>query len=267
MFLINASDPGDVSKPPWWEIPGGGHRPRRVVRPCLCPGAVGGGRHPPGPHRAGDLDPARELHVRRLRLRPGRGHPRRAVRQQRDHPARRAGAVRGDGVPGARWWTLEELLANDEPTLPPRLRELLPPILEGDYPTRRCTSAICELVLVAPLLADHVQAMAHPGELDARTRLGVVGDIAVVDRDRSTVDRDRVRRELQVRVGAGVSTAVATSRQPARRNRLTKVGAGSSISPSRRAVERVGGGEPAVVGDLPAVDDDLVGALRRQTTR
>ena len=27
VFLINASDPGDVSKPPWWEIPGGGIDP------------------------------------------------------------------------------------------------------------------------------------------------------------------------------------------------------------------------------------------------
>lgn len=33
-----------------------------------------------------------------------------------------------------RWWDVADLLANDEPTVPPRLREFLPPIVAGDYP-------------------------------------------------------------------------------------------------------------------------------------
>jgi hypothetical protein len=35
---------------------------------------------------------------------------------------------------GHRWWEPEELLANEEPTVPPRLREFLPAIVAGDLP-------------------------------------------------------------------------------------------------------------------------------------
>ena len=35
---------------------------------------------------------------------------------------------------GARWWTLDELLASDVPTLPRRLREFLPSLVVGDLP-------------------------------------------------------------------------------------------------------------------------------------
>jgi hypothetical protein len=35
---------------------------------------------------------------------------------------------------GARWWTLEDLLASDEPVLPTLLREHLAPIVAGDLP-------------------------------------------------------------------------------------------------------------------------------------
>jgi hypothetical protein len=35
---------------------------------------------------------------------------------------------------GARWWTLEDLLASTEPVLPALLREHLAPIVDGDLP-------------------------------------------------------------------------------------------------------------------------------------
>ena len=35
---------------------------------------------------------------------------------------------------GARWWPLDELLQSDEPVLPTRLREFLPPIVGGQLP-------------------------------------------------------------------------------------------------------------------------------------
>jgi hypothetical protein len=35
---------------------------------------------------------------------------------------------------GARWWTLEDLLASTEPVLPALLREHLAPIVAGDLP-------------------------------------------------------------------------------------------------------------------------------------
>ena len=35
---------------------------------------------------------------------------------------------------GARWWTIADLLASDEPVLPTRLREFLPAIVNGELP-------------------------------------------------------------------------------------------------------------------------------------
>jgi hypothetical protein len=35
---------------------------------------------------------------------------------------------------GARWWTLDDLLASDEPVLPALLREHLGPVVAGDLP-------------------------------------------------------------------------------------------------------------------------------------
>ena len=35
---------------------------------------------------------------------------------------------------GARWWTLDDLLASDDPVLPALLREHLAPIVAGDLP-------------------------------------------------------------------------------------------------------------------------------------
>ena len=35
---------------------------------------------------------------------------------------------------GAKWWTLDELMASEEPVLPTRLREFLPPIVRGELP-------------------------------------------------------------------------------------------------------------------------------------
>ena len=43
-------------------------------------------------------------------------------------------ALEAAAFTGARWWTLEDLLASDEPVLPALLREHLAPIVAGDLP-------------------------------------------------------------------------------------------------------------------------------------
>ena len=35
---------------------------------------------------------------------------------------------------GAQWWVLDDLLANEEPTVPLRLREFLPALVAGELP-------------------------------------------------------------------------------------------------------------------------------------
>lgn len=134
IFLINAADPGDDSKPPWWEIPGGGidygessaHAVARElweeagIREAVI-GPIIWTQHVNFTFAGYHFDQDEVIHVARCDS---------------------SSAVQPQGLElfeamafrGSRWWTLEELLASDEPTLPPRLRELLPAILAGDLP-------------------------------------------------------------------------------------------------------------------------------------
>jgi len=43
-------------------------------------------------------------------------------------------ALEAAAFQGARWWTLEELLASEMPTVPHHLRDYLPPLIEHDLP-------------------------------------------------------------------------------------------------------------------------------------
>ena len=51
-----------------------------------------------------------------------------------DYRPRGLEALEAAAFIGARWWTLDELLAADEPTVPARLREFLPAVISGDLP-------------------------------------------------------------------------------------------------------------------------------------
>jgi 8-oxo-dGTP pyrophosphatase MutT (NUDIX family) len=134
VLLINASDPGDPSKPAWWEIPGGGIDGGESSATCCARelweeagvrqaeiGPVIWTQHVNFTFAGYTFDQDEVIHVAWC-----------------DSSA----TVEPEGLElfeamafkGQRWWTLEELLASDEPTLPPRLRELLPAVLAGDLP-------------------------------------------------------------------------------------------------------------------------------------
>jgi 8-oxo-dGTP pyrophosphatase MutT (NUDIX family) len=134
IFLINASDPGDVSKPAWWEIPGGGIDPgESSAHACARElweeagiqrariGPVIWTQHVNFTFAGYEFDQDEVIHVAMC---------------DSSETTRPQGLELFEAMAfrGARWWTLDELLANEEPTLPPRLRELLPPILDGYYP-------------------------------------------------------------------------------------------------------------------------------------
>ncbi len=134
VFLINAVDPGDASKPAWWEIPGGGidgdeSSDVTALRELWEEAGITDARIGPviwtqhvnfrfaGYH----FDQDEVIHVAWVDD---------VVTSEPGHlELFEAMAFRG-----SRWWTLDELLASDEPTLPPRLRDLLPPIINGDLP-------------------------------------------------------------------------------------------------------------------------------------
>ena len=134
VFLMKARDPADPRKGEWWEIPGGGIDPgedsataglREVYEetgienvemgPCVWVQEVEfdfGGYH---------FESDERIHV--AWCDGGRYNPRGLE------------MLEAMAFLGAKWWGLDELLATEFPTLPPRLRELLPPLVAGDLPT------------------------------------------------------------------------------------------------------------------------------------
>ncbi len=133
VFLIRAEDPVDPYKPMWWEIPGGGmgwgedsaaaalrelHEetgiPGVEMGPCVWTQQTEydfGGYH----FESDDF-----IHV--------------AWCDGGEYDPRGLEALEAAAFQGARWWPLDELLANDEPTVPVRLREFLPAIVAGELP-------------------------------------------------------------------------------------------------------------------------------------
>lgn len=136
LFLINAVDPRDPSKEPWWEIPGGGieagetsgHTAMRELveeggfdLSVTTVGPVVYTQHVEFTFGGIYFDQDEVLHV--------------AETTQTDiRPPQGLEFLEALAFRGARWWTLEEILAHDGPFLPAALPELLPRLVTKDYP-------------------------------------------------------------------------------------------------------------------------------------
>jgi 8-oxo-dGTP pyrophosphatase MutT (NUDIX family) len=131
---MHAVDPADRSKPPWWELPGGGidhgeSTEEAAMRelaeetgivdaeigPCIWVQHVEfdfGGFH---------FDQNEYIHV--------------AWCDGGDYAPRGLEPLEAAAFSGGRWWSVEELDQSEVNLLPPRLRELLPPIVAGELPS------------------------------------------------------------------------------------------------------------------------------------
>jgi 8-oxo-dGTP pyrophosphatase MutT (NUDIX family) len=133
LLMIRSVDPADRSKPAWWELPGGGIDPGEspegaclrelreevgledaTMGPCVWT------QHALFTFAGWDFDQHERLYVARSDGSIG--------------GATHLEAFEALAFQGHRWWEPDELLASDEPTVPPRLREFLPRIVAGDYP-------------------------------------------------------------------------------------------------------------------------------------
>ncbi|MDE0614851.1 MAG: NUDIX domain-containing protein [bacterium] len=134
IFLMQASDPIDPRKGPWWEIPGGGLGPgedsaqgaRRElweeagfadveVGPCIWT------QHVEFDFAGIHFDSDERIHVAWC---PDGG----------EWNPQHLEALEAAAFEDARWWTLDELLASDDQVLPERLREFLPDVIAGRLP-------------------------------------------------------------------------------------------------------------------------------------
>lgn len=134
VFLINAVDPNDPTKPAWWEIPGGGIDPgeasdhavaRELREEAGIDEAVVGPvvytQYVEFSFGGYDFEQDEVLHV--------------AWTEQTDiRPPTGLEYLEALAFRGARWWTLDEVVASSDPFLPARLAELLPRLIAGDLP-------------------------------------------------------------------------------------------------------------------------------------
>jgi len=133
IFLIAAEDPIDPRKAPWLEIPGGGmgwgedsgeaalrelHEETGLVGvdmgPCVWV------QQTKYTFAGYNFESDDRIHV--------------AYCEGGEYNPQGLEALEAAAFLGARWWSLEELAASDVPTVPVRLREFLPSIINGTIP-------------------------------------------------------------------------------------------------------------------------------------
>lgn len=134
VFLINSIDPNDPTKPPWWEIPGGGIDPGErsadaVARELHEEAGIDSAEIGPVVYTqyvefsfgGYDFEQDEVLHV--------------AWTDQTDiRPPQGLEFLEALAFREARWWSVDDVIASDEPFLPPSLPELLPRLVAGDLP-------------------------------------------------------------------------------------------------------------------------------------
>ena len=134
IFLVKGSDPMRPEKGTWWEIPGGGiergessaDAAKRelyeecgfknvVVGPCIWTQYV-------------EFDFAMYHFKSDERIHLAE------TEESAEWDPKGLEALEAAAFEEGRWWDLEDLLASEEQTLPERLREFLPQIVNGDLP-------------------------------------------------------------------------------------------------------------------------------------
>lgn len=134
VFLMRAHDPADPGKGTWWEIPGGGVDPGEPAADAARREAIEEAGIVPremGPvvwtqyveYTFGgiDFEQNEEIFVA-------------WCDGDEEYAPTHLEALEAQAFETGRWWTLDELLADPSPTLPPQLRELLPALIAGDLP-------------------------------------------------------------------------------------------------------------------------------------
>ncbi len=134
VLLIRGRDPGDPTKPPWWEIPGGGIDPGE-------PSAATAGRelHEEVGMRHFEVGPIVatqyvEFDFAGIRFESNEVIHIAETDAPDDRGPRQLEALEAMAFGEDRWWTVDEVLASDEPFLPPWLPELLPRLVAGERP-------------------------------------------------------------------------------------------------------------------------------------
>jgi 8-oxo-dGTP pyrophosphatase MutT (NUDIX family) len=135
IFLMETRDPGDASKPHWWEIPGGGLDPgetsaQGAARECyeetgLEPemGPVVWTQHAMFEFGGISFDQDEFIHIAWVK-----------AGDDATYAPKHLEFLEAAAFLGSRWWPVDELMASDVPVLPTNLRRFLPDLAAGNLP-------------------------------------------------------------------------------------------------------------------------------------